>query len=226
MYGRLLVYIAIGVVFLAACAKPPVAELEEARRVVAYAYASGASQFAAGEYQLASDALSTAEQQVQAGKFTDAVTSLRVAKNYSNKALTLTVERKQQIALEKKQAEERARLEKEQLQAELLRKQQEEQAQKEALKKPVPVPVVEEKPEEPKLVEHVEVAPADNLLTIAARPEVYNDGMLWPLIYKANRDQIKDPQEIFPGQTLMVPRDKTTDEIEAARAEAEELNLF
>ena len=55
---------------------------------------------------------------------------------------------------------------------------------------------------------------------------VYDDAFLWPLIYKANRDQIKDPKEIFSGQMLMIPRDKSRDEADAARQEARELNLF
>ena len=76
------------------------------------------------------------------------------------------------------------------------------------------------------LVDQVEVGEAENLQMIAARPEVYNDGLLWPLIYKANRDQIKDPKEIFPGQILQVPRDKTPEEIEEAREEATALQLF
>ena len=34
---------------------------------------------------------------------------------------------------------------------------------------------------------------------------VYRDAKLWPIIYKANRDQIKDPDLIFPGQKFMIP---------------------
>ena len=34
---------------------------------------------------------------------------------------------------------------------------------------------------------------------------VYKDARLWPLIYVANKDQIKDPDLIFPGQKLIVP---------------------
>lgn len=33
----------------------------------------------------------------------------------------------------------------------------------------------------------------------------YNDARLWPLIYMANRDKIKDPDLIFPGQKLTIP---------------------
>ncbi len=64
------------------------------------------------------------------------------------------------------------------------------------------------------------------MAAIAARPEVYKDALLWPLIYRANRDQIKDPKEIFAGQIFVIPRDKNRDEEEAARNEAKTLNLF
>jgi nucleoid-associated protein YgaU len=38
---------------------------------------------------------------------------------------------------------------------------------------------------------------------------VYKDARLWPLIYVANKDRIKDPDLIFPGQKLVVPALKT-----------------
>jgi hypothetical protein len=43
---------------------------------------------------------------------------------------------------------------------------------------------------------------------------------MWPLIYKANRDQIKDPKDLYAGQDLKIPREMTTDEIVEARREA------
>lgn len=35
--------------------------------------------------------------------------------------------------------------------------------------------------------------------------KVYKDAKLWPLIYMANKDQIKDPDLIFPGQKFVIP---------------------
>jgi nucleoid-associated protein YgaU len=64
------------------------------------------------------------------------------------------------------------------------------------------------------------VKKGDTLPSIAARHEVYNDSFMWPLIYKANRDQIKDPKDLYAGQDLKVPREMTTDEIVEARREA------
>lgn len=43
----------------------------------------------------------------------------------------------------------------------------------------------------------------DCLWRIAAKE--YKDARLWPLIYTANKEQIKDPDLIFPGQKLVIP---------------------
>ncbi len=60
----------------------------------------------------------------------------------------------------------------------------------------------------------------DTLPSIAARHDIYNDSFMWPLIYKANRDQIKDPKLIYEGQDLKIPRDMTMEELIEARREA------
>ena len=78
----------------------------------------------------------------------------------------------------------------------------------------------------PKRLDKVQVRSGENLAAIAAREDVYGDALLWPLLYKANRDQIKDPKEIFVGQTLIIPRDKSRADTEAARQEAQDLGLF
>lgn len=64
------------------------------------------------------------------------------------------------------------------------------------------------------------VKKGDTLPSIAARHEIYNDSFMWPLIYKANRDQIKDPKSIYAGQDFKIPRDITMEEIIQARREA------
>lgn len=57
----------------------------------------------------------------------------------------------------------------------------------------------------------------ETLPQIAARPEIYNDQTLWPLIYRANRDQIRDPRFISPGQVLRIPRNVSREDIAEAR---------
>ena len=50
-----------------------------------------------------------------------------------------------------------------------------------------------------------DVKKGDHLWGIASKPEVYDDPYMWPRIYRANRDKIKDPDLIYPKQMLMVP---------------------
>jgi nucleoid-associated protein YgaU len=49
-----------------------------------------------------------------------------------------------------------------------------------------------------------EVVAGDTLSAIAQ--QFYGDASLWPRIFEANRDQIFDPDLIFPGQTLRIPQ--------------------
>ncbi len=45
------------------------------------------------------------------------------------------------------------------------------------------------------------------LWKIASYPEIYGSGAKWPLIFRANKDKIKDPDLIYPNQVLEIPRD-------------------
>jgi nucleoid-associated protein YgaU len=47
------------------------------------------------------------------------------------------------------------------------------------------------------------VVPGDSLSKIAKRE--YGDATKWRAIYEANRDKIKDPDLIYPGQVLTMP---------------------
>ena len=69
---------------------------------------------------------------------------------------------------------------------------------------------------------HHTVKRGETLPLIAAQPEVYNDYRLWPLLYRANRDQISNPKLIWPGQILRIPRNVGRDEIAEARRYAQE----
>lgn len=50
------------------------------------------------------------------------------------------------------------------------------------------------------------VKKGDCLWAIAKKTEVYSDPYKWLLLYHANRDQIFDPNVIFPNMVLVVPR--------------------
>jgi nucleoid-associated protein YgaU len=45
----------------------------------------------------------------------------------------------------------------------------------------------------------------DNLWNIAQKEVVYDDPYMWPRLYRANRESVKDPDLIFPKQVLAVP---------------------
>ena len=64
------------------------------------------------------------------------------------------------------------------------------------------------------------VKKGDSLPNVSARHDIYNDSFMWPLIYKANRDQIKDPKVLYGGQELKIPRDVSLEDIIQARREA------
>lgn len=49
------------------------------------------------------------------------------------------------------------------------------------------------------------VKPGDSLWKIAQRPDVYGNGSMWRKIYEANKNKIKDPDVIYPGQQLIIP---------------------
>ncbi len=70
------------------------------------------------------------------------------------------------------------------------------------------------------------VSDGELLWIIAKRPDVYGDPFLWPLLYQANRDQIKDPRKIYAGQTLTIPRNVSEEERQKARNLAKKSNFF
>jgi len=70
---------------------------------------------------------------------------------------------------------------------------------------PVPEPEVMEK-EESMFIGGYLVVSGDNLWNIAGQDSVYGNPYQWPLIYKANSEQIKDADLIFPGQYFNIPK--------------------
>ena len=65
------------------------------------------------------------------------------------------------------------------------------------------------------------VTKGECLWWIAEYKHIYNDPFMWPLIYKANRDKIKNPDLIYAGQQFDVPRTGfDLEEVKAARKQA------
>lgn len=70
------------------------------------------------------------------------------------------------------------------------------------------------------------VRKGDDLAAISARPDIFHDPSLWPLIYRANRDQVNDPRRLSDGQVLRIPRNLSREEFSEARRYARKTPLF
>lgn len=54
------------------------------------------------------------------------------------------------------------------------------------------------------------VEQGDTLSGISEKDQIYGNWKMWPLIFDANRNQIRDPDLIHPRQNLGIPRDYTS----------------
>jgi hypothetical protein len=66
------------------------------------------------------------------------------------------------------------------------------------------------------------VARGDSLWRISGKRSIYNDSFMWPLIYKANKATIEDPDLIYPKQKLDVKKDYPQNVVEDAVDKAKE----
>ncbi len=83
-----------------------------------------------------------------------------------------------------------------------------------------PAPKPEATPEPAAMLEEAAemtytVVRSDSLWDIAGYRAIYGNPYQWPLIYKANSQQIEDADLIYPDQVLMIPN-ASAPEIEAA----------
>jgi nucleoid-associated protein YgaU len=208
---------------LGSCAKPPYQELEAAEYMVGRAYAIQAMEFAPTEYQAAEAALSDARKSLQQNDYGNALDSIEFSLKHSRRAVVLTEEKKAKRAAQ----EARRALEEEKARQNIQEEIPAQKAAPQAKAPPAaqPPPKTEPKPKVTPVSTYI-VGEGETLWTISAQPQVYNEGLLWPLLYRANRDQIKDPRQIFPGQALSIRRDMTEKDIEEARQKARESDIF
>lgn len=205
---------------LAGCANPPRQELQAARMAVARAAHAGAEELAAQEYKEAIESLKLGEEAVR-------------RKDYGRGRDILTLTRDQADLAFSRAGEELDRLRHLRSEAEApyappptARTRPLRLPPPPAPPMPAPKTAAEPKiPAPPVLMRHI-VEDNETLWTIAARRDVYGDPLLWPLLYQANRDQIRDPRKVFPGQQINIPRGHSPSELEEIRSRALRSKIF
>jgi len=224
---RFLFLFTVGVL-LCSCAKPhqmthpPLIRMEAAEYMVSMARDKQAQAFAPSEYHAAQSALSDAHSAMEQNDYNKAAESLNFALTHARRAVKLADEGQARLAEEEA---ERIRAEEQARQAARLKvKEVETPPQKPEV--PAPPKLVPKQPQKTEPITSYSVGEGETLWTISAQPQVYGDGLLWPLLYQANRDQIKDPRQIFPGQVLSIRRDMSDKDIEDARQRARESDIF
>jgi LysM domain len=211
---KCLAWLILILLFSGGCAQPPRTELAAARGALAQAYAAGACRLAADDYRIAASALRDSESLVDAGNYRQARELLPFATLRARRALVLALGADE--TSRRDAAERRNR-------ALAAARQQQPQPPPPPHESPPPAPA----PRPPPVpLSTYTVAAGDTLWTIAAQPQVYNDPLLWPLLYKANRDQIRDPRQVYSGQVLSIPRDLSPADLEEARQKARTSDIF
>jgi len=66
--------------------------------------------------------------------------------------------------------------------------------------------------------DHYTVAEKDTLWGIAGKSDIYSDSFQWPLIFKANRDSIKDPDLIYPKQDFVIQKGLADEDVAHAKS--------
>jgi len=210
------------------CAQPPDRELLQARQTLAKAYSAGAPKLANDEYQAAKSALADAEDLIRRGNYSLAKEILPFAESHAERAVAKVLEEQANLELRKirevtpkdvRQTEQPKPPPTTQTKAAISSPPPVVRAKI----KPAPAPVPPPPPPPPR---NYRVGDGETLMSIAARREIYADGFLWPLLYRSNRDQIKDPKRIYPGQVLSIPRELSDADKDEAREKARQMNLF
>jgi nucleoid-associated protein YgaU len=64
--------------------------------------------------------------------------------------------------------------------------------------------------------EQYRVRRGDTLWNISGQAQIYRNPLMWPILYKANRQHVPDPDRIFPQQFLTIPRHLSQEEVSLA----------
>lgn|GEM_PF-545729 len=227
--------------FIYGCAFPPHRELKAARAAFAEAHAGGAAELASARYRTAREALDTGEALMANCAYRQARKTLPYAEDLALQAAEAArVERKRRDDEERRiqgkllGLKERLR---EENQTQLIPSPTAPKPSRPELSKTKIKSTTKKKastenegtgksPSTPALPSSYTVIASETLWIIAAKKEIYQDPLLWPLLYRANRDQIKDPRQVDAGQTLNIPRNQSPSELAETRNLAQKSDIF
>ena len=81
-------------------------------------------------------------------------------------------------------------------------------------------------PQPTPVVQKYTVKAGDTLWAISKQTGIYSDSFQWPEIFKTDRDQIQDPDQITPGQVLTITQGLTEKQVAQVRKLASETPTF
>jgi nucleoid-associated protein YgaU len=198
------------------CSSAPRQELQTTKITLAQAIAAGAPELAPTEFASARSAVLDAERLIGRRKYKLASEALALSRAHARRAIAISEEEaalqeEEQVITEKPVPPPRKKAKKAAKSVKAAP-----QPKEQAIEQAVPVPVLM----------HYSVAEKDTLWLIAARQDVYGNPLLWPLLYRANRDQIRDPRQIHAGQILDIPRNISANERKDAIERARTSDIF
>ncbi len=222
MTRRFLAIAALSVIIPSGCAPALPRWRQDARIVLDAARLDGADKALPAEYGSAQDTFNRGEALLREGDVENAEMCYRFAllktqlleESFAAEMVCRADEARRRAQEEKLALERERALHDEQLHA-----FQEKATSSEAKPR---VERVKQLPKERSLSSSHTVKRGETLPQIAALPDVYSDYRLWPLLYRANRDQISDPRHIWPGQVLRIPRSFSRDDVAEAHRYAQE----
>ena len=177
---------------------PPNQEMSDARQSVEAAESIGAEKHAPVAMNSAQQLLSRAQDDFEAGEYDEAQKEALAAREAARQAVAISQAKQASAKMAKKEPVPPATL---------------------VTEPPAAVTQETSEPAAPK-PDFYTVNENDNLWSIAAKTSVYGDPLLWPLILKANADQISNADLILPGLILKLESGLSENEQDAARKHA------
>lgn len=215
-------------VFLFSCAKFPEEELKKIKIDIENLYYQDLPEYLPEEWEQIRSLWLTLDEIERERNISEAQRFILYS-NYKIKIVLESLDEKRK-EIEQKRSEVIKKIE------ETKKKEEEEQKKEEQQEQLVVVEKIEEKkPEKKKKIKTIEdvrfkiekrfpsfytVKEKETLEEISSYPFIYNDSYYWPLLYKYNRNQIRDPKKLYQGQILKIPRSISLEEIYKAREEA------